>query len=110
MVTIPSAVIDAPNAIHQVETRLNDMERLAESGEWEKIEGGLKRLPQLISRVPLADRRDVLLAARSCIERIRERAVQQSHDTSARLTAIKTGRQAAESYRITSAMTNVSRL
>lgn len=110
MVATPSAIYDTPNANDLVESRLQDIERLAEAGDWQKIESLLKRLPQIVARIPVSERRDVLLAARTRIERIRELAVQQSDDISARLATIKTGRQAAESYRVTSAMSEEGQL
>ena len=110
MAATPSTFHETPNLIDRLENRLEDMERLAESGEWEKIEGLLHRLPQLIARIPVSERRPVLLVARASVERLRERAVQQSHEVSTRLATIRTGRQATESYRVTGAMTSDTRL
>lgn len=110
MVATPAAVYDAANPAALAESRLREMERFAESGDWGKVESLLKRLPQLITRIPISARREILLAAYTSVERLRERVVLQSNDVSTQLATIKTGRQAAESYRITSAMSKDARL
>ncbi len=104
MVAKPSAMYETANVIDMIETRLQDMEQFVESGEWDRIDRIVRGLPQLIARVPMSRRRDVVVAARASVEHIRERAAQKSHEISQRLATIRTGRKAAESYRTTSAM------
>lgn len=104
MVATPSSIYDTPDACEAALGHLRDMDRLAETDEWHKIENHLKRLPQLIARVPVAERRDVVVEARATVERIRDRASQSHHDISERLATLKTGRQATETYRATSAL------
>ncbi len=99
-----SAVHETPGVVDAISSRLDEIERHAQTGEWEKVESQVKRLPQLVARVPVSERRDILLRARTCIEALRERVTQQSHEVGERLATIKTGRQAAESYRATSSM------
>ena len=100
MAANPSTV-RGDNPVQQIESRLADMERYADAGEWEKIESLLKRLPPLVGQVPIADRRDILLATRDTVERIRSRVIQQSDELGGRLATLKTGREATASYRET---------
>ena len=104
MATETAVVHETPCVVDAISSRLEEIEHHAQTGEWEKVESQIKRLPQLVARVPISERRDVLLRAKTCIESIRERVTQQSHEVGERLATIKTGRQAAESYRATSSM------
>jgi hypothetical protein len=106
MAATQSEVSGSANVHGVIAARLDEMDQLVEAGDWQKIEAVLKRLPQLMLHVPVSERRDVLLAARSKVEQVRERVLQQSHAVGERLSTIKTGRQAAASYQLTSSMTS----
>lgn len=105
MAVTRSEVYRNANAHDVIEARLDEMDQFVESGDWQKIEAVLKRLPQLILHVPVSQRREVLLSARAKVEQVRERVLQQSHAVGERLATIKTGRRAAESYLATRSMT-----
>ena len=104
MVAKPVTVPQRDDAAMQIETGLLDVQRFMDDGDWEKVEATVRRLRSLVVRVPMAERRDVLLAVRDAVERIRPQAVGKRDELGRRLAAIKTGRRAAESYRATSAM------
>lgn len=89
-----------------IASRLDDMDSLVVSGDWEKIESVLKRLPQLLMQIPATERRAVTLTMRSRIEQVRERVLEHSNEVGNRLSTLKTGRQASASYRATSAMSS----
>ena len=86
-----------------IASRLDDMDSLVAAGDWERIESLLKRLPQLLMRIPATERRAVTLTMRSRIERVREQVLERSNEIGNRLATLKTGQQAAASYRATSA-------
>lgn len=105
MAATPSSISASPSAAELIDAGLAEMEECAATGEWQQIDRILKRLPQIVLRVPLSERRDALLAARASIERLRDRVTQESRGVGDQLATLKTGRKAAESYRVTSTMT-----
>ncbi len=97
----------APRGRHsceQIEARMQEIERLADSGEWEKIELVLHGLPGLIARVPEQERRKMLLDIKGHVDHISERAMVQREEVATQLATIRTGRRAAASYQATSAL------
>jgi len=104
MAATPSAFYESRKSSDQVEAKMREIEHLADAGDWEKIEGIVERLPDLLARIPQAERRAVTIAARDCIERVRERAIERSEEIGSKLATLKTGRRAAESYRVTGAL------
>ena len=95
----------ASDARAVIESRLDDIDRLVVAAEWEKIDAVLSRLTKLLMQVPLSQRREAMLAARSRVEQVREQVLLHSQEVSGRLASLKTGRKATESYRATGAMT-----
>ena len=89
---------DAQSAV----AAIDKMAALAKDEEWDAVQTTLSDLPQLVMRVPLNERPAILLAARSCVEAIRESVLSKSSETSTRLRAVKTGRQGAQQYQETS--------
>jgi len=90
-----------------VERCLQEIEQIADADEWEKIEAALHRLPTLIERIPGSLRRDVLIAAKTLIDRIHQRALVRNDEIGAQLATLKTGRRATASYQETSELTNI---
>ena len=84
---------------------IDKMEALANKKEWDALQTTLSDLPTLVMRVPLNERAAILLAARSCVEAIRELVLSKSTETGTRLRAVKTGRQGARQYQETSQLT-----
>lgn len=93
------------NFCEQVETRMQEIERFADSGDWEKIEEVLGRLPGLMSRIPDAERRDVLLATQKRVSQLHERATAKRAEIVEQLSTLKVGRRATASYLETEDMT-----
>jgi len=88
----------------QIEARMQEIEWLADAGDWEKIELVLHGLPGLIARVPEQERRKILLDLKTHVDHISERALLQREEFAAQLRTIRTGRRAAASYEATSAL------
>jgi len=104
MVATQTAVYEARNFSEQIETRMQEMERFAEAGDWDKIALILQRLPGLISRIPEQERRDILLAARSRVDRVHDRAIEKSEEIGSQLAGLKIGQRASASYQATGAL------
>jgi len=88
----------------QIETRLQEIERLADDDEWEKIETILHRLPGLITRIPANERREVLLSVQVRVGKLHDLALLHREELAGKLGMIKTGRRASASYQATEAL------
>lgn len=88
----------------QIEVRLQEIERLADDDEWEKIEIILHRLPGLITRIPASERGDILLGIQVRIEKFHDRALLHRGELADKLGLIRTGRRASASYQATEAL------
>lgn len=107
MAATPSAVYQASNMSEQVETRMQEMERFAAAGDWDKIALILQHLPSLIARIPDGERRNILLAARSRVDRVHAQAIEKSEEIGSQLAGLKIGQRAKASYQATVALTTV---
>lgn len=101
MAATASSVREKRDSCEQVESRLLEIERLADSGDWDKIEIILHRLPGLISRIPEPERRDILLSTQDRVQQLQTRAMARREEIVTQLSTIKTGRRAAASYQAT---------
>lgn len=101
MLAAPSTTEKSRHSCEQIETRMQEIERLADAGDWEKIELVLHGLPGLIARIPEQERRKTLLGIKNHVDHISERALVQREAIAEELTTIRTGRQAAASYEAT---------
>ena len=101
MATTPSAVKGNRNLGKQVESRMQEIERLADAGDWEKIEIVLHRLPGLIARIPEASRGEILLATQARVQQLQTRAVARREEIVTQLSTIKIGKRASASYQAT---------
>jgi len=101
MATTPSAVRTIRNFGEQVESRMQEIERLADAGDWEKIENVLHRLPNLIARIPELTRGEILLATQDRVQQLQARAVARREEIITQLSTVKTGQRAAASYQAT---------
>jgi hypothetical protein len=99
-----SAATNSRGSVEQIDARLQEIERLADAGEWEEIEIILHRLPGLFSRIADAKRRAILLSAQERITKVQQQALRQSDELAEKLATLKTGQRAAASYRATGAL------
>lgn len=76
-----------------------EIERLADAGDWEEIAGIVQRLPGMLLSVPESERREPVLAAAACLDRIRARAERRSDEIVTELEAVRAGRRADDNYR-----------
>lgn len=82
---------------------LRDADALLAAEDWPGVERTLAELPALVARVPRARRGELLVAARTTVAAVRQQAIAQQRKTAERLSAIKAGRAAAQSYAAASA-------
>ncbi len=101
MLAAPSSTEKGRHSCEQIETRMQEIERLADAGDWEKIELLLHGLPGLIARIPEQERRKILLDIKGHVDHISERALVHQESIGEELTTIRTGRRAAASYEAT---------
>lgn len=88
----------------QIEARMQEIERLADAGDWDKIEYVLHELPGLIARIPEQECRGVLLSIKAHVDQISARASAQRDEVAQQLSTIRTGRRATASYAATNAL------
>ena len=101
MLATSSTIESSRNFREQVESRMQEIERLADAGDWENIETVLRRLPGLIARIPDVERRDILLATKERVDRLHARAKEKNAEITEQLATLKIGRRAAASYQAT---------
>lgn len=99
-----STVYEARDFNEQIESRMQEMERFAAAGDWDKIALILQRLPGLIARIPEQERRDILLAARSRVDKVHDQAIERSEEIGSQLAGLKIGQRASASYQATGAL------
>ena len=101
MAASPSTVQSIRNFGEQVDSRMQEIERLADAGDWGKIEIILRRLPSLIGRIPELTRGEILLATQDRMQQLQARAVARREEIITQLSTIKNGKRAAASYQAT---------
>lgn len=75
-----------------------EMEALAESAEWQRVEDIAVRLKSAVLAVPVARRRDTLLAVRRSMANVKALAERERASVADKLSQIHRGRQATEAY------------
>ena len=74
------------------------MEAHAATGDWEKVEEIAVRLRAAVMRVPDLERRDTLLAMRRSMEKVQTLAQDARNEVTAKLSAIRLGKDATAAY------------
>ncbi len=75
-----------------------EMEALAERGDWQQVEDIAVRLKSAVLAVPVARRRDTVLAVRRSVANIKALAERERASVADKLSQIHRGRRATKAY------------
>ncbi len=85
----------------------NRMEVLASEGEWEEIEAMTQHLRAAVDKVPVENRRDVLLALQRSNDIVQSMVKTARRDIKQQLATLKQGKAAARAYGDTNRMSQI---
>jgi len=77
------------------------MERLAEEGNWQRVQAVVNKLNQVLVQIPKSERREALMAASRNIENVQSMAEYARRSVVEKLSAMQRGRKAQQSYQVT---------
>jgi len=97
---VASQAVLAESPVHIALALVEQMEALAQAGEWEHIEDVTIRLRGAVMDVPEAERGPVLVAAQRCIQSIAAEARQARQAITGEMQEIRKGQAAKKAYEL----------
>ena len=76
------------------------MKKMAAAGDWAEVENIAIRLRSAVMDVPEGERRGLLMAVKSCCEKVAQEAEVARQDVSGRMSAIRRGKVATKAYEL----------
>jgi hypothetical protein len=82
---------------------LHDMQEFTDAADWQKVHAVLGKLHLTIDQVPRRQRGELILEATRSVEKIQQAANYARNEVWEKLSSIRRGRMATETYRAASA-------
>lgn len=103
MVATSTMISDTHSPAGLVREMLHNMQEFSEAGDWQKVQAIVGKLHLMIDQVPQRQQRDLLLEATRSVDKIQQAANYARNETWEKLSSIRHGRKATETYRAASA-------
>ena len=103
MVATQTTMSETHSPATQVREMLHSMQEFADAADWQKVHAIVSKLHLLIDQVPPKHQRELLLEANRSVEKIQQAANYARNETWEKLSSIRHGRKATETYRAASA-------
>ncbi len=97
---VASQAVLAESPAHIALALVEQMESLAEAGDWEHIEDVAMRLRGAVMDIPEPERGPVLVAAQHCIERVAAQALDARKAITGEMHEIRKGQAAKKAYEL----------